>query len=1408
VAAELRAMDRLQQRIVVQIDETHGDEEIRRLRSSINDLISIQALPAIWDGRESGSIVSTLLDVLVTTLQLDFAYVRLSDSINGSPVEFVQLAQLRAPPPQALEIGHALDRWLTNPSVNAPLVVPNPVGDGEVKIAPFRLGLMDEIGVLVASSRRSSFPTPTEILLLRMAANLTLAALQEARRLHEQKRAAEELERRVADRTAELTAANEALRESEKKYRTLFDSMDEGFCTIEVLFDENDKPIDYRFLEINPSFEKQTGIQEARGRRMREIAPQHEEHWFETYGRIALTGEPVRFENQAAQLHRWYDVYAFRVGEPGDRRVAILFKDITERKQAEAKLLRNEAYLSEAQRLSHTGSFGWRPSIGELHWSEETFRIFQIDPKKKPTVELVLQRVHPDDATLVKETIECASREGNDFDFEHRLLMPDGSVNHVRVVAHAERDGSGELEFVGAVMDVTVAKKAEADLRISAKVAQGLVAVRADVSAALSKPSPAREILQECAQAMVSHLDAAFARIWTLNHKEDLLELQASAGSYTRLDGKYSRVKVGSLKVGLIALEQKPHVTNDVLNDPRIGDKDWAQNCGFVSFAGYPLVVDNRTVGVMGMFARHALSDATVAALASVADTIAQGIQRKRKEEELRRTETYLSEGQRLSRTGSWAWSVKTRENLFWSREHYRIYGFDPDTDSGQYGVARERIHPADASAFDENLKQMMQEPIDFEIHYRIVLPGGEVKHIHTLGHPVLNNAEELVEYIGTTVDVTEHVKAKAALEEALSNIKKSEASLRTIIDTIPALAWSSEADGSVEFVNRRWSNYTGLTIEQARGSGWQAAIHPEDAGWLPDRRRINIASGKPFELEVRMRRYDGQYRWFINRANPLLDEQGKILKWYGTFTDIDDRKRAEEALRRSEAYLAEAQKLSHTGSWARNSATGQTGYWSEECRRLMGYEPHDAPPSFQTYLQRVHPDDQARVEEIVETAGREKVDYQVDYRLIHPGGEIRDIHTIGHPVFSPSGDLVEYVGTVIDVTERKRAEEALQARERELRLITESIPGMIVVNSPDGANEYTTQRLLNYLGKELADLKGLKWASIVHPDDAEAMVNKWLDSVRTGRPMEVIHRMRRTDGVYRWFQSRVEPLLNEQGRILRWYGLIIDVDAQKNATEALRKSQTELAHVSRLTTMGELTASIAHEVNQPLAAVVNNANACISLLAAGDPNGEEVREALTEIIEDAERASDVIARVRQLARKAPVERTTLDLRDVIADVLALARHESAARRVTIHTEIPREPPLVLGDRVQLQQVLLNLVVNGMDAMNAVEESKRVLMICGHCETRDGRLESLVSVQDAGSGFKPEQMNRLFEAFYTTKPQGMGMGLAISRSIIEAHGGRLWAEANQGRGATFLFSLPAAPEPLDKGGPAAGNAPS
>src|SRR6202795_1332453 len=394
----------------------------------------------------------------------------------------------------------------------------------------------------------------------------------------------------------------------------------------------------------------------------------------------------------------------------------------------EEKLQQSEAYLSEAQRLSHTGSFGWRVSTGEINWSEETFRIFQYDRTTTPTVELILRRVHSEDAASVTRTIQHASQDGKDFEHEFRLVMPDGAVKHVHVVARAERDDSGELEFVGAVMDTTESKRVE---------------------------------------------------------------------------------------------------------------------------------------------------------------------------KKLRRSEESLLEAQKLSHTGSWRHELASGAVTV-SPEIYRIPDIRPDDDPSNTEFFFSKFHPEDRKRVVDLFQRAEIEKTEFQVDYRIVLPDGTIKHLHTIGRPILNESGDLVEFVGTAIDVT-------------------------------------------------------------------AA------------------------------------------------------------------KQAEDALRRSESYLAESQQLSHTGSWATGAmragptylpATGEIRYWSEECYRVLGFDPHGGQPQFETFSQRIHPDDQARVREIADTARREKTEFEMDYRIVHPGGEIRDIHTVGHPVLSPSGDLVEFIGTVTDVTERKRAEE------------------------------------------------------------------------------------------------------------------------------------------------------------------------------------------------------------------------------------------------------------------------------------------------------------------------------------------------------------------------------------------------
>ena len=605
--------------------------------------------------------------------------------------------------------------------------------------------------------------------------------------------------------------------------------------------------------------------------------------------------------------------------------------------------------------------------------------------------------------------------------------------------------------------------------------------------------------------------------------------------------------------------------------------------------------------------------------------------------------------------------------------------------------------------------------------------------------------------------------------------------------------------------------------------------FHPEDAPLVKQTIERASQDGKDFDFEHRLLMPDGSVKHVHIVAHAERGESGE-LEFVGAVMDTTESNQSEQALRRSESNLAEAQRLTHTGSWIWRVAGREAVHLSEEWYRIYGFDPEEGMPAWEERLQRVHPEDRANWQGTIDRAIGEKSDYQVEFRILLPDGTVKYIHTVGHPVLNASGDLVEFIGSATDITGRKRAEMLLAGEKRLLEMIARGDSRALVLDSlcrlvEELASGGLSSILLldpkaNRLRHGAAPGLPIKYTEAIDG----IVIGPCVGSCGTAayRAEPVIVSDIATDPLWANFRDLAlghglracwsTPILSSAGKVLGTFAIYyreprsptpqehnlieqithlasIAVEREQ-AEEALRQAQADLAHVSRVTTMGELTASIAHEVNQPLTAVVNNANACLDLLPKGAPHLEEVRDALTEIVDDADRASAVIARVRQLARKAPFERTHLNLRDVITDVCALARYESASRRVTIRTELKEELPLVSGDRVQLHQVLLNLVVNGMDAMNTVEESKRVLIICGRREIRDGAPEVWLSVQDSGTGFKPEEMDLLFEAFYSTKPQGMGMGLAISRSIIEAHGGRLWAEPNQGPGATFLFSLP------------------
>ncbi|MGC1675300.1 MAG: PAS domain S-box protein, partial [Candidatus Acidiferrales bacterium] len=378
------------------------------------------------------------------------------------------------------------------------------------------------------------------------------------------------------------------------------------------------------------------------------------------------------------------------------------------------------------------------------------------------------------------------------------------------------------------------------------------------------------------------------------------------------------------------------------------------------------------------------------------------------------------------------------------------------------------------------------------------------------------------------------------------------------------------------------------------------------------------------------------------------------------------------------------------------------------------------------------------------------------------------------------------------DITDSKLAEEKLRESELNLRQMTETIPEMLWSATPEGAIDYCNARVLDYTGFSAEKIMGRGWARLLHPDDADQAARVWSSCVTTGNPYRVeVRTIHAADGTYRWCVTSALPLLDQQGRILKWYGTVVDMHDWKQAQEDLRNTQMEFAHMSRVMTMGELTASIAHEVNQPLAGIITNANTCLRMLAADPPNVDGAGETARRTIRDGNRMSEVITRLRALYSKKDATTEPMDLNEAARDVTALLLSELQRNSVVLRLELADDIPLVAGDRVQLQQVILNLLRNASDAMSGINDRPKRLLIRTQ---RDEGDRVRLTVQDAGVGFDPQAVDRLFKAFYTTKNNGMGIGLSVCRSIIESHHGRLWATPNDGPGAAFSFCIPHAPE--------------
>jgi PAS domain S-box-containing protein len=1269
--------------------------------------------------------------------------------------------------------------------------------------------------------------------------------------------------------------AETALRESEKSLQTIVD-------TIPAYV------VRYR-ADGTPDFVNQTlrefvgpGVGGMRSAVHPDDLPQNLRDW---HAHVAA-GEPYENEmrmRRADGEYRW--LYIRRV-PLRDANGAIVNwygagHDIDDQKRAETALRENEKNLQTIIDTIPAAVMRYRAD-GTSDFMNHTYREF-IGPSV--VLDGTNSTVHPEDYPQRLRDWRAHVAAGEPYENEMRLRRADGVYRWYRVRRVPLRDANGAIvNWYGVGLDIDDQKRAETALRESEKSLQTIIdTIPAYVVrfAADGTPEFMNQTYRKFIGVEPEFIGVEFEGARSSVHPEDLPG---------HLSFWYAHVQTGE------PYESEIRV--------RRADGVYRWQC----VRCVPLRDANGTI-VNWYGVGHDIDD------------------QKRAEQALRRSEAHLAEAQRLSHTGSAVYNET--EILYWSEGSSRIWGFDPQQGIPSREAVWQRIHPDDLDRVNKNIERAVREKTSFASEFRIILPDGTVKHVEATNHPVFSPSGELLEIFATGLDVTERKRAEQTLRESEAELIEAKRELQAMIDTIPAMVASYDANGSLTYVNKTALDYTGFPEVEGFADRQRMLIHPDDFDQIGSPWRACVAKGEPFQTELRLRRRDGEYRWISTRRVPLRDSSGKISKWYSATFDIDDRKRAEDALKKNEAELIEAKReLQQTidiipFQVARYSSDLKREFVNVAWKQFTGTSEEAALGT--GWPSAVHPDDIVAGEQAWRDTVATGEPVHAELRLLRWDGQYRWFSVYRVALRDENGKVKKWYSTGYDIEDRKCAELALREREtqliearRELQLTLDLIPAQTWQTRSDGFTQYVNKTWMDYTGLPIEQARGWEWQAAVHPEDLPGLLERWRKIRESGDPEAIEARFRRHDGEYRWFLVRPAPLRDDVGNILRWYGTntdiedrkraenalrrneaylteaqrlsmtgsfgwrlfsdvivwsnemysIFDVDpatnptlelvfarthpedvervrqyvarmaqedqnldaehrlllpngvvkhvhvrahrvqfgsreieivgavrdvtAARNAEDALRNAQAELAHATRVTTLGELSASIAHEVDQPLTSIVASGNAAVRWLDREAPEKQRAIRSITRMVSEARRASQVILRIRELAKKAETVMSQVDMNGLVADVLMLINREATSQRVEVRPELASELPPALGDRVELQQVLINLVMNGMQAMAPVTDRARVLVI--RTQRHDAN-QIVVAVEDTGIGIESENLDRLFGAFYTTKPDGMGMGLSISRSIVEAHGGSIWATRNSGPGMTFQFTLSVYREP-------------
>ena len=610
-------------------------------------------------------------------------------------------------------------------------------------------------------------------------------------------------------------------------------------------------------------------------------------------------------------------------------------------------------------------------------------------------------------------------------------------------------------------------------------------------------------------------------------------------------------------------------------------------------------------------------------------------------------------------------------------------------------------------------------------------------------------------------------------------SLSESEDRFRITADAAPALIWMSGTDKLCTFFNKTWLDFTGRTMAQELGKGWADGVHAEDIEKCFKTYVDAFDARQPFSMQYRLRHHNGEHRWITNNGMPRYDAQSNFLGYIGACMDITDSIEKERALREFEERVALAADAAHLGVWELNTTTNEL-WMSDSARDLFQFD-RGTRVDYTAFQARVHPGDResrdAAVQRAIETQGGS----EIQYRILLPDGTVRWIGARARCVADERGELTRLLGVSMDLTERKHSEQLFQMAAEGSHLGVwdwDETSGELLWDG--GMREIFDIPVEAKMTLEL-------FYSRVYPHDLELVKTVWRGAIESGVPYHLDYRVQRLNGAIRWVHARGRGYYDDKGKPLRMIGVVFDITERKLAEEEARLRRDQVHSLSRVSLLGEMTASLAHELNQPLSAIVNNATAGMQYMDKGKLNPERLRDILTDVVADGRRAYEVICNVRSAIKKGSAMRGRINLNDVVKAVTYMVQPDAAMHFCKLETSLAPELPAIEADPTQMQQVLINLLNNAVDAMHDTPPSRRTVHITTNY---NGAGTVCVGVRDYGTGIPDATRERLFEQFFTTKEEGLGMGLAIVRSIVESHGGKIAAENVAGGGACFSFHLP------------------